>query len=163
MFLSGRIKQQMFGSLCGWATSFVNSDLPININGNDNNERRNPNEYFVSPWTSLLLLFANPGDVAAREHTQKRALCKKYASCCNKKPKQTIDGSGNCKVGSSAEKKWTLSHFRQQSTWRMFAAPFYAKLQLQKKNNRLMDCSYFCHSFVLLCHLCKESNYFAYP
>lgn len=49
----------------------------------------------------MLLLFANPGDVAAREHTQKRAQCKKYAWCCNKKPKQTIDGSGNCKVGAA--------------------------------------------------------------
>lgn len=127
VFLSGRIKQQMFDSLCGWATSFVNSDLPININGNGNQ-----NEHQSKPDEPVIRSAPPPPRCGCtKERSAKnmlRAATQQKTKTDNRrqqqKRKEREKKNELCRIsGSSQHGERSRLRFMQNSTW--------------KKNNRL--------------------------
>lgn len=144
----------MFDSLCGRATSFVNSDLPININGNAN---ANQNEHQSKPDEPVIRSAppfpSQPLLVVAAQKSAVQKIC--FVLQHNKKPKQTIDGSNR---KEKKKKKMNSVAFPAAVNMANVRGSGLCKTQHGKRITDSMECSYICHSFVLLCHLGKKSE-----
>lgn len=154
VFLSGRIKQQMFDSLCGRATSFVNSDLPINININGN---ANQNEHQSKP-DEPVIRSAPPSS----SHHPPRCGCTKERSAKNMlraaTQQKTKADNRRQQQKRKKEKKTNSVAFPAAVNMANVRGSGLCKTQHGKRITDSMECSYFCHSFVLLCHLGKKSE-----
>lgn len=73
----------------------------------------------------------------------------------NKKPEQTIDGSNR---KEKKKKKMNSVAFPAAVNMANVRGSGLCKTQHGKRITDSMECSYFCHSFVLLCHLGKKSE-----
>lgn len=86
----------------------------------------------------------------------KRAQCKKYASCSN--TTKTKTDNRRQQQTTKRKKMKNSAAFPAAVNMANVRGSGLCKTQHSKRITDSMECSYFCHSFVLLCHLCKKSE-----